>query len=109
MKTKAELTADVAIATANLERAQQALGNFDSAPENNVFESLDDAADLEDKLYARAAKDCEGSYNCGQTVYDQEFIVDGKHYIATLTCEYNRHDKQYYYVEESEFSIEEKS
>ena len=35
-------------------------------------------------------------------------MVDDRVYVAELTVEYNRHDKMYYYIEESEFSIAEK-
>lgn len=82
--------------------------SFIDSPENNVFASMDDAeATLEDRLRSKAHDDCEGSYNCGMDSYEQEFIVDGKHYLATLDCEYNRHDKTYYYLEESSFSVKE--
>jgi hypothetical protein len=63
------------------------------AVENNVFSSMEEA---EGVVYARlkdeAYKDCEGTYT-------QEFIVNGVHYIGTLSVEYNRHDKTYYYIE----------
>ncbi|EJO27457.1 hypothetical protein QWC_31731 [Achromobacter marplatensis] len=68
---------------------------------------MEDAeGEVEEMLRGRAHEDCEGSYNCGAEVYDQEFMVDGVKYVGTLKCEYNRHDKTYYYLEEAEFSVE---
>ena len=102
---------------AELERlvkeAQQALtlaianlNAFKESPENNVFESLDEAEGvLEDRLADMAFEDCEGAGNCGLDEYIQEFIVDGKHYLAKLKCEYNRHDKTYYYLDGREFTV----
>lgn len=91
----------------NLAAAEGALEAFDEAPENNQYDTLEDAGELEDILLEKAGKDCEGSYNCGCESYEREFIVQGKHYLAILDVEYNRHDKTYYYVEEYKFRIEE--
>lgn len=99
--------ADVMEAKAALKYAEEQLEAFDQSPENNVFESLDAAYALEEVLRDRAYQDCEGAYNCGNDYYEQEFIVDGKHYIASAKVEYNRHDKTYYYIEEFDFKIEE--
>ena len=52
-----------------------------------------------------AFEDCEGAGNCGMDKYTQEFIVGDMHYIATLTVEYNRHDKTYYYIDETDFTV----
>jgi len=60
---------------------------------------------IENRLENMARDDCEGAGNCGAAKYMQEFIVDGSHYMATLSVEYNRHDKTYYYVEEQQFSV----
>lgn len=105
MDTKQTLIDDVKAAQAALTKAQAALANFDALAENNVFASLDEAIGvIEDKLLSQASNDCEGSYNCGDETYSQEFIVDGQHYVGTLHCEYNRHDKTYYYVDSHEFT-----
>ena len=40
-----------------------------------------------------------------EDVYEQEFMVGDVVYVATLKCEYNRHDKRYYYLDGQEFSI----
>jgi len=105
---KSTLQQNVKDAEAALVAANAALDDFDSAPEQNVFASLEAAGVLEDRLRDRAFQDCEGAGNCGDDTYTQEFIVDGVHYIGTLTVEYNRHDKTYYFIEHAEFSIAQK-
>lgn len=100
-----QLKADVETAKTALAIAETAIETWKQLPENNVFASLEAAEELEEDLLERASTDCEGSYNCGLDVYEQKFIVDGKQYTAKLSVEYNRHDKTYYYVEESEFTI----
>lgn len=76
--------------------------------ENNVFETLEDA---DSKMYTllenQATEDCEGSYNCGDDEYTQEFMVGTQKYLATMTFEYNRHDKTYYYIDSREYSSKE--
>jgi len=100
-----QLKQNVETAKASLAAAEQALTAFESAPEQNVFPSLEEAEGvLEERMQGFAFDDCQGAYNRGQDEYEQEFIVDGVHYLATLKCEYNRHDKTYYYLEESDFS-----
>lgn len=75
---------------------------------NHYYESLEDAVcNLEDFLCDQAVADCEGSHCCGDEKYEQVFRVGDKLYKAKLECEYNRHDKKYYYLEESEFSYDE--
>lgn len=108
MTTRAELEEAVKSARAALQAAESALYRFDTAIENNVFESVEKARSvLEDRLYQEASDDCEGSYNFGSNEYRQEFLVDGKGYVAILEVEYNRHDKTYYYVDGTEFRVEE--
>lgn len=109
MATKEELQQAVTTAEAAVRGAQRELANFEALAENNVFESLEKAGSLEDVLSGRAHEDCEGAGNCGDEEYTQEFMVDGVVYVATLTVEYNRHDKTYYYIDGSEFKIEPKA
>lgn len=105
--SRQELQAAVKTAEANLTAAKDALAAFESLAENNAFESLPKAASaIEDKLTKQAHQDCQGAYNCGANRYTQEFIVDGVRYLGTLKVEYNRHDKTYYYIEESTFTYE---
>lgn len=106
---KEQLEASVKAAEKDLASAKFALECYLDSPENNVFDDLEEACwKIEEKLCDKAREDCEGSYNCGSEYYEQEFIVNGVHYIGTLKCEYNRHDKTYYYLEEREFSYVEK-
>lgn len=75
-------------------------------PENNIFTSMRSAADhLYDALQNLAEEDCEGSHSCGQEKYEQQFIVDSDKYTAVLDVEYNRHDKKYYYIENTKFTV----
>jgi hypothetical protein len=105
MSTREELTTAISAAQAKLTDAKDALAAFEAKAENNVFESIDKAVSkVEGMLEHRAHQDCEGSHNCGQDEYTQEFMVAGVKYIGTLKVEYNRHDKTYYYVESSDFS-----
>jgi hypothetical protein len=77
-------------------------------PENNIFEDLLFAsAEIEDVLYVRALNACEGSYNCGLKEYEQLFMVGDKNYKGILEVEYNRHDKTYYYIDGTNFKVEE--
>lgn len=106
MSTKEELVQAVLNAKQALAAAEVALEAFDTAPENNVFATLEEAESvLEDRLRQQAFQDCEGAHNCGNDEYEQEFVVDGKHYMATAKFEYNRHDKMYYYIDGSDFSV----
>lgn len=106
MKTRQELEFEITTAKAVLARAEKELFDFDSLAENNVFDSLDEANyAIESKLLGQASEDCEGSYNCGADEYEQEFIVHGVKYIGKLTCEYNRHDKTYYYIDSSYYTF----
>lgn len=106
---KQALLAAIEAAKATLDDAQKALSDFEQKAENNVFATMEEAErKIEMELFDQARNDCEGSHNCGADHYDQEFIVDGVVYVGTLTVEYNRHDKKYYYVDESEFSVAKK-
>ena len=106
MPTKQELEAAIKEAKANLKRAKDAFYEWESLAENNVYDDLDFAeSDVEERLAKQAFRDCQGAHNCGQDTYTQDFMVDGKRYRGTLTCEYNRHDKMYYYIDGSSFSV----
>jgi len=100
------LTLAIKEAEHKLALAEQALEDFNSLAWNNTFETLEDAESvLTEKLWAKASADCEGSYQRGCDEYEQEFIVQGEYYVGTLKVEYNRHDKQFYYVDGTEFTI----
>lgn len=92
--TKDELKGHVVKAQAALSKAQAAFDKFNSLVENNVYVDMKDAESaIEDILYDRAEKDCEGSRNCGREQYTQNFMVDGKTYTGIASFEYDRHDK----------------
>jgi hypothetical protein len=105
MPTREQLIQAINDAEAALNAAKGALDDFDSRAENNVFADLETAEDeMTDKLVGMASDDCEGAGSVGCDEYTAEFTVDGVVYIGTLTVEYNRHDKTYYYVDEYEFT-----
>lgn len=103
--TRASLLANIQVAKDALSAAQGALDEFDALAENNRFTTLKEGVRrIEELLMSRAHADCEGSYNCGDEVYEQEFMVGEVVYVGRLECEYNRHDKTYYYIDSSSFS-----
>ena len=107
MSKHEELKAAVGVAKNNLTRAINALGDFESTPEFHTYETYSLAiSEIEDILCGNAKEACEGSHCHGLAEYTQEFIVKGEHYIGKLECEYNRHDKRYYYLEYSNFTVE---
>ena len=105
MSIQDDLIKAVKDATALVWQAEKALADWYAAPENNVYASLEDAGALEDTLRQMAFEDCEGAGNVGNDTYQREFMVGDTKYIALLQCEYNRHDKTYYYLDEASFSI----
>lgn len=105
--SKAKLQAAVVVLKRQLGEAEVALSAFIALPENNVFETLEEAAGtLEERLRNEAHEDCEGAGNCGAEEYEQEFIVDGIHYQGKLSVEYDRHDKTYYYIDCARFTYD---
>lgn len=109
MTTLQILKQNIEDAKSALRDAEAALIEFEERPENNVYASLEEAGALEEILEELAFQDCEGAHNCGRPEYTREFMVEGKVYIAKLEVEYNRHDKMYYYIDGTEFSIIEKA
>lgn len=103
---RAVLEEAVSAAQCLLDRANFALWEFEHLPINNQFDDYDRACDwIENMLRNQASDDCEGSNVCGNPTYDQEFIVNGQHHVGTLTVEYDRHDKRYYYIDGTEFTV----
>ena len=106
MNTRQDLVNGVLVATVALQVAKKALADFDSLPENNVFESMELAeARIQNVLLREAKNDCEGANNCGVDEYRRKFMVDGIVYEGILRCEYDRHDKTYYYIDRHEFEV----
>lgn len=105
---RAALVDNIADIERKLAEARATLAAFDALPENNTFDDYKYACNfIEGTLEQQASNDCEGSHCYGADVYEQEFIVNGKHYLGKLEVEYNRHDKTYYYVDETKFTVTE--
>jgi len=103
-----ELNKAVSKAQDVLELAQSDLFEYLTKPENNTFTDLEVASDtIQGKLEDRASNDCEGSYCRGNDEYVQLFYVNDVLYSGTLEVEYNRHDKTYYYIDGTDFTVEE--
>ena len=67
-----------------------------------IFDTLEDAIEeVNDQHFEEASADCEGSYNIGCEEYKTAVYIRGesKYYELTTPFEYNRHDKQYYYID----------
>lgn len=105
---RGKLAETVAYLTKRLAFAQAVLQDFDDQPESHVFDEYENACtSVEDYLMQKAAEACEGSHCYGNDYYEQEFIVNGVHYMGKLDVDYNRHDKTYYYVDRTEFEVNE--
>jgi hypothetical protein len=88
-----------------LELKEQEYENLRREIRNHVYESLDEAKKLISKYLEKLAHEaCKGAGNSGNDEYSQDFIVDGVEYTATMIFEYGRHDKTYYYIDDSEYS-----
>jgi len=69
---------------------------------DKVYATLGEALDEErDAHYEEAAEDCEGSHNIGADYYETLVYIteESKYYNIKTKFEYNRHDKQYYYID----------
>ncbi|MNF68579.1 putative nicotinate phosphoribosyltransferase [compost metagenome] len=67
-----------------------------------AFATLDEATEeINAAHYKEASEACEGSYNVGNEEYVSAVYVEdeAKYYELTTKFEYNRHDKQYYYID----------
>lgn len=70
------------------------------------FDSLAAAQDNFQILHEDyASEECEGSHCMGNDVYTTKFLCNDQVYEATSNVEYGRHDKQYYFVESIDTSI----
>lgn len=84
--------------------AKAALVDYDSSIENNTYLTLTEAEyQITDRYRDIAHSEC-GSYMMGAESYTQKFMVDGELYEAMICFEYNRHDKEWYYVDGTEYS-----
>jgi len=107
MNKREELEMAVTVARNTYIYCVNQLKEFEALTENNVFYSLPEALSaVEDKLMREAFNDCEGADNCGAPKYTQGFMVDDIKYLGTLTVEYSRYDKTYYYIDAHKFEYE---
>lgn len=68
-----------------------------------TYKNLDEAKEIiEDEVLDEATAACDGRHVTGAYEYEKTAEVDGKIYKIQVGIEYNRHDKTYYYVDESE-------
>jgi len=94
----------------SLTEAKNNLYNLRMNIQNHVYDSLEKAeCYLMDRFEQEAFQDCEGSGNCGCDEYVQDFIVNGKEYTAIGKFEYDRYDKQYYYVDSRKYFYKDKT
>jgi hypothetical protein len=102
------IQASIAYARSELAVLEAAARAILRSAEHNTFETLKDAdIALASDMYHRAGEDCEGSHCCGEDEYTQEFMVGTQKYLATMTFEYSRHDKTYYYIDSSDYTSKE--
>ena len=105
---RAGLVDDVNAAQKRLDEAVGILHAFDCLPEQHRYETLEKArSEVECFLEDMASNACEGSHCCGEDEYTQVFFVGDTRYEGTLSVEYNRHDKTYYYVDGTTFTYAE--
>lgn len=67
-----------------------------------TYETLEDAiCEVNDQHYNEASEACEGSHCMGNDEYETYVYIksEGKYYTLKTQFEYNRHDKQYYYID----------
>jgi len=103
-----QLKVEIVLAQIALSKLQAEEQSILRLAESNIFETLEEAdREMYCILQDRASEDCEGSYNCGDDEYTQEFMVGNIKYLATMKFEYSRHDKTYYYIDSSKYSSNE--
>lgn len=74
---------------------------------NFVYDNLKQAkAAIEDYLYEEASETC-GDMMCGNPELERDYIVNGIRYVCTGHFEYDRHDKRFYYLFDSQYTHEE--
>lgn len=67
-----------------------------------TYETLEAAiSEVNDEHYSEASEACEGSHCMGNDEYETFVYIksEGKYYTLKTQFEYNRHDKQYYYID----------
>jgi len=107
---KALIRSEIAMHQKRIGELEASLLAFDDLLENNQYDDHDDAeAHIDERYQGIAREACEGSYCYGESEYKQRYQIKGSPtiYEATITFEYNRHDKTYYYIDGSDYSYAE--
>jgi len=84
------------------------IANLEQAGCNWVFETHYDAEYHIREYYENVAyQACEGSYNRGDDEYEQSYQLIASDFIyqGVFKVEYNRHDKQYYYIDGTSYEF----
>ena len=100
--TKDETSAQIKFLNAKVVDLENQIEAFDSAIEQNQYKDHKEAKlKISGRYECIASKECEGSYNYGADEYKQQYQIEGDARIfeASMTVEYGRHDKTYYYVD----------
>lgn len=91
-----------------LDEVLREIYDIEHSAEHNVFFDLPTALEvIEDKLHKELNQVPHGEE--GDCEYSCDFNVNGQDFTGTLYVEWNRYDKQYYYVDSTDFKYEEKN
>lgn len=107
---KTAINAEIATLRTKIAELETSMSVFDDQLENNQYESHESAERVIFNRYENIAGEaCEGSYCCGASEYKQQYQISGNPAVfeATVSFEYNRHDKTYYYIDDSDYSYKE--
>lgn len=99
------LERNVSAARAALALAELELSEYKLAPERNQFETVEEAMESLSDVALSEATDCCGHHQMGDDRYAYRCFVGGEPHTVVIDVEYNRHDKQWYYVDEWRVSI----
>lgn len=86
---------------------EQSLDDFDSLIENNQYSDHKNAEySITGRFSYIASEQCEGSHNYGEEMFKQQYQIAGNSntFEASVQFEYSRHDKTYYYIDETNYS-----
>jgi hypothetical protein len=107
---KTQIAAEIKSLQNKINQLNQQLEDFDSALENNQYDAHNDAeGHIHERYLGIAGEACEGSYCYGESEYKQRYQIKGNPALfeATVSFEYNRHDKTYYYIDGQDYSFKE--
>lgn len=104
---KLEIQAKIVEHNNHIAWLEQLLIDIDESIENNQYSTHEDArSTITNQIYAIAEAQCEGMRNCGNPDFTRLYKVTGVDgtFQATVAFQYNRHDKTYYYIDETHYS-----